>query len=296
MRCLLCLVLIPAAACELADEDVGSATQEIQDWCDPYEEQPPYDHYPLPGYWYVQGPPSQFGWQGRYSGYPGASMEEDFDVYYNWETVDDSNGISRDHLNVTRGTLTARQVGSYKRGWTENERFRVVGEGWWPYWGNGYKVAWTDQRSYFRFWSKGLTGVYGGTNPPPPPGDTGVSIYGRYRTSHDLYVGKYSLGGQMKILRKTCNENIQLALDTSIAEPIEEDEWYWMDMEVFTDPSTGYNVIYFRVWPPNHISQDPWVLSVVDNLPGYENLPWGTFGIRSDYMRLYLDDWELLTP
>ncbi|MBW2525729.1 MAG: hypothetical protein JRI23_16215 [Deltaproteobacteria bacterium] len=188
---------------------------------------------------------------------------EDFESYADGVLIEaSSNKAAQAHLDVTSGALYARYAGSYRRGWTTTYNFRVLAvarQG-------GDRVRWTDQVAQYRgyIWNWHAS----------PPATAGLHLFARYQTENDLYVASLRYDGNVTIKRKHCDAYTTLA-QTAFG-VVDTRTWYTLRFRVVG------NTLRFSV-------DGVELLSVTDDV-----LSWGTTGIRTDYMDVYLDDWRLV--
>ncbi len=191
-------------------------------------------------------------------------MGETWDSYSDGYLVEASSDKTRaSHLDVTSGELYAIHVSSsYLRGWTETYNFRVlaVGDD-----GGGDKVRWTDgevsYRGYIWNWHSGVSTT------------SGLHVFLRYQTEYDLYVASLRYDGLVTIKKKACGAYTTLA-SAHFGTPATR-TWYTLGFVAH-----GANLDFYV--------DGSLVLSTVDH-----TFSWGTYGIRTDYMDVYFDDWSV---
>ena len=219
-----------------------------------------YDAFP-PRYSYESGPPgTSYPWIG-----------EDFEAYSNGFLIECSSNKARmSHLDVTSGCLYSKYAGTWRRGWTTTYNFRAVAIGW----KNGKKIKWTDQvpqyRAYIDSWQAGATAT------------SGLHIFGRYRTSDDLYVASVRRDGLATIKRKWNGVYTTLAQTSLPASLLDANGQLKTGVWITLRFSIIGNQLKFSVNGTQILSTTSGTFS------------WGTTGIRTDYVNAYLDDWKLV--
>lgn len=229
---------------------VLSTSLQAQSWCPVPNPPDTYTAFPEGGS-YTSGPArDKLSWRG-----------ENFETYADEQTLECSNSEQVKHFEVTSGCLLARQVGSYRRGYTDEDRFRVLAFAW----DQNRKVKWTDQaiayRAHIKEWLQ--------------PGCTtcGLHLFTRYRSENDLYVASIRQDGLVTIKKKLCGTYTALAQKQF--GPISLNTWHQLKFSaVGTRLSFSIN------------GQE--VLQVNDG-----TFSWGTAGIRTDFVSVYLDDWTV---
>lgn len=219
-----------------------------------------YNAFPS-GYSYVSGPAgSTYPWVG-----------ENFEGYSDGTLVEcSSNKAARSHLDVTSGCLYAKYAGTWRRGWTTTYNFRAVAIGW----KSGKKIKWTDQvseyRAFISSWQPGASAT------------SGLHIFGRYRTSDDLYVASVRRDGYATIKRKWDGVYTTLGTVSLPASLLDSNGQLKSGVWITLRFSIIGNELKFYVNGTHMMTRTSGTFS------------WGTTGIRTDYVDIYLDDWKLV--
>lgn len=187
---------------------------------------------------------------------------EDFESYADGTLIEcDSNPSLRAHLEVTSGCLSSKYAGTWRRGWTTTYDFRVLSRQY----VDGKKAGWRNvaprYRAHIVAWQAGA------------PAWAGLHVFARYQTENDLYVASFRKDGLVTIKKKLGGVYTTLAQKTVGTPTLKT--WHTVQFSV-SDTTLRFFV--------NGVLQ----LTAQDS-----SLAWGTTGIRTDYMDVYLDDWML---
>lgn len=186
---------------------------------------------------------------------------EDFESYSGGETLECSNSDRYKHFEVTSGCIAAAEVGSYHRAYTEDDRFRVLAFAY----DQNQRVKWTDQaisyRAYIKEWRQ------------PDCTTCGLHLFTRYRTENDLYVASLRQDGLVTIKKKLCG--VYTTLAQKQFGPVALKTWQRLKFSAIG------NRLSFSL-------NGQEVLAVSDS-----TFSWGTAGIRTDFIAVYLDDWSV---
>jgi hypothetical protein len=221
-----------------------------------------YEFYPETGF-YPSGSSELYPWQT-----PVGNAFEGFESYVNGALIESSaNKNKQNHIEVTSGALYSKYVGSslYRRAKTEDKNFRMLIKGL----SNGLRVKWTDQAIESRFYIDAWQTT--------DEEWQGVHLFARYRTENDLYVASLRKDGSVLMQKKQCGDYTRLASGQFLDQngnprPFNLKQWYTL-----TFAAIG-NHLEFSI---NGLPQ----LSVTDG-----TFSWGTAGIRTDFVTVYLDD------
>ncbi|HYX36004.1 MAG TPA: hypothetical protein VE954_23120 [Oligoflexus sp.] len=230
-----------------------SSAEAVSQVCNPLNPPDTFEAFP-DGTSYVSGPAKgSLAWPG-----------ETFQSMMDSEIVECSDRDSRDHLEITSGCLTARQVGNYLRGYTDSYSFRALAVGW----SEGKRVKWTDQINSYRAHIKRRQREDCPT--------CGLHLFTRYRTENDLYVASLRQDGLATIKKKHCGTYTTLAEKkiNGLA------------------GNTWYKVQFAAIGRQLTLSLDDKELLKANDA----TFSWGTSGIRTDYVDVYLDDWKVTAP
>lgn len=187
---------------------------------------------------------------------------ENFETQAEGSLVGCANDASqRAHLEVTSGCLSSNQVGSSRRGWTTTPHFRALSRKYVDGKKVGWKTAAPSYRALIHNWQAGA------------PAWAGLQVFARYQTENDLYVASYRKDGLVTLKKKLGGVYTTLA-QKELAAPA-TGTWYTVKLSVSGD------TLQFSV---NGELQ----LTAHDT-----SLTWGTTGLRTDSMDVYLDDWKL---
>ena len=221
--------------------------------CEPGYDSGVWDPYPGNNESYPKGKPSTaLPWAG-----------ENFESYADGALIEASSAKSmRAHLDVTSGSLYAKHVGAYHRGWTTTYNFRVLAVGL----SGGKRIRWTDQTASYRGYLWNWHSSASSTN--------GLHLFARYQTENDLYVASLRYDGLVTLKKKHCGAYTTLA-QKSFGTPALK-TWYTLELSaVGTNLGLKINGVV--------------VLTAQDS-----TFSWGTTGIRTDYADVYFDDWKLV--
>ena len=285
IRCSVVALMSVAPACSLPVEDIAQAERAQSNWCDidaAHEANPAdtYDHFPGDGL-YPIGTVSEYPW---YTGW-GRVSQEDFEHY---ESGRDLSGTP--WLSVTSGRLEARHFDPFRRGWAEGNGgtgARILASAY-----TTDNVQWTDQEVSYRAFVK---------NWDPAEPETaqkrnvqGLNVFARYRTENDLYVASYKRNGRIMIQRKLCGRYTKLVTEWQAEIP--QNTWVTLTFRVRTLPS-GANHLQLEVeYTVAGNSERHVVVAIDGDLDAAAYLSAGTHGIRTDLVKVYLDDWTLAEP
>lgn len=187
---------------------------------------------------------------------------ESFETYADGALVECSSDPSRRaHLEVTSGCLSSKYAGTWRRGWTTTYNFRALSRKYVDGKKVGWKTAAPSYRAHISNWQAGA------------PEWAGLHVFARYQTEDDLYVASYRKDGLVTIKKKLGGIYTTLA-QKEIGAPATR-TWHTVKLSVSGD------TLQFSV---NGVLQ----LTAHDT-----SLTWGTTGLRTDYMDVYLDDWKL---
>jgi hypothetical protein len=165
----------------------------------------------------------------------------------------------------------AKRVGVYRRGYVTTPNFRVLARGL----SGDKQVKWQAQTAEARF------NVASFQEPSGSSAFQGVHLFARYRTENDLYVASLRKTGEVFIKKKLCGTYTVLARgvlrDAAGRErgPMATGTWYRLKF------SAVGSTLTLSV-------DDVQQLQVTDT-----TFSWGTSGIRTDFVNVYIDDWTL---
>ncbi|KFA89272.1 hypothetical protein [Archangium violaceum] len=187
---------------------------------------------------------------------------ESFEAYADGSTVEcSSNSLQRAHLEVTSGCLSSRYAGTWRRGWTSTYNFRALSRLYVDGKKVGWKTAAPSYRAHIQEWQAGA------------PEWAGLHVFARYQTENDLYVASYRKDGLVTIKKKLGGVYTTLAQKMLRAPATRT--WHTVKLAV-----SGDTLQYFVDGTLQLTAHDT-------------SLTWGTTGVRTDYMDVYLDDWKL---
>ena len=187
---------------------------------------------------------------------------ESFEAYAEGSLVEcSSEPAQQGHLEVTSGCLFSKYAGTYRRGWTSTYNFRALSRKYVDGKKVGWKTAAPSYRAHIHEWQAGA------------PEWAGLHVFARYQTENDLYVASYRKDGLVTIKKKLGGIYTTLAQKTLGAPAIRA--WHTVKLSVSGD------TLQFSV-------DGTLQLTAHDS-----SLTWGTTGLRTDYMDVYLDDWKI---
>ncbi|MFY0569025.1 hypothetical protein ACN28E_35105 [Archangium lansingense] len=187
---------------------------------------------------------------------------ENFEAYAEGSLVGcASDSSQRAHFEVTSGCLSANQAGTSHRGWTTTHHFRALSRKYVDGKKVGWKTAAPSYRALIDNWHAGA------------PEWAGLHVFARYQTEDDLYVASYRKDGLITIKKKLGGVYTTLA------------------QKDLSTPATGtWHTIKFSV---SGDTLQFFVNGVLQLTARDTSLTWGTAGMRTDFMDVYLDDWKL---
>ncbi len=187
---------------------------------------------------------------------------ENFEAYEEGALVEcSSDSFQRAHLEVTSGCLFSKDAGAYRRGWTSTHNFRALSRKYVDGKKVGWKTAAPSYRAHISEWQADA------------PEWAGLHVFARYQTEDDLYVASYRKDGLVTIKKKLGGVYTTLAQKTLGA--LATRTWHTVKLSV-----SGDTLQYFVNGELQLTAHDT-------------SLTWGTAGLRTDYMDVYLDDWKL---
>ncbi|HYO65225.1 MAG TPA: hypothetical protein VEU33_04020 [Archangium sp.] len=187
---------------------------------------------------------------------------ERFEDYAEGSLVECSNEPShRAHLEVTSGCLFSKDAGAWRRGWTSTHDFQALSRLYVDGKKVGWKTAAPSYRAHIQDWQEGA------------PEWAGLHVFARYQTENDLYVASYRKDGLVTIRKKLGGVYTTLA-QKMLGAPATR-TWHTVKLSV-----SGDTLQYFVDGALQLTAHDT-------------RLTWGTTGLRTDYMDVYLDDWKL---
>lgn len=187
---------------------------------------------------------------------------ENFEAYADGSLLECSTEPAQQaHFEVTSGCLFSKYAGTYRRGWTSTYNFRALSRLYVDGKKVGWKTAAPSYRAHIYEWQEGA------------PEWAGLHVFARYQTENDLYVASYRKDGLVTIKKKLGGVYTTLAQKTLGAPALRT--WHTVKLSVSGD------TLQFFVNGALHLTAHD------------TSLTWGTTGLRTDSMDVYLDDWKL---
>ncbi|HEX5746443.1 MAG TPA: hypothetical protein VFZ09_09365 [Archangium sp.] len=187
---------------------------------------------------------------------------ENFEAYAEGALVECSSDSSqRAHVEVTSGCLASKSAGTGRQGWTSTSNFRALSRLYVDGKKVGWKTAAPSYRASIQDWQADA------------PAWAGLHVFARYQTENDLYVASYRKDGLVTIKKKLGGVSTTLA-QKMLGAP-ETRTWHTVKLSV-----SGDTLQYFVDGALQLTAHDT-------------SLTWGTTGLRTDSMDVYLDDWKL---
>ncbi|WP_257461563.1 hypothetical protein [Archangium lipolyticum] len=166
------------------------------------------------------------------------------------------------NLEVTSGCLSSKYAGTWRRGWTSTYNFRALSRLYVDGKKVGWKTAAPSYRAHIYDWQAGA------------PEWTGLHVFARYQTENDLYVASYRKYGLVTLKKKLGGLHHTTLAQKTLGAPATR-TWHTVKLSV-----SGDTLQFFVHGELQLTAHDT-------------SLTWGTTGLCTDYMDVYLDDWKL---